>query len=120
MLATKVTCTEKVRANAQKEEEVENDEFSSSMSIYIFCLNLKYAWQLSPTLARRLELMLRRCWLQEWATTSATTSNYLYSSIVYKILFILEEIIYLGELLSTLEVGDYELLSNMVEMVVVE
>ena len=46
--------------------------------------------------------------------------NYLYSSIVYKILFIVEETIYLGKLLSTLEVGDYELLSNMVEMVVVE
>ena len=46
--------------------------------------------------------------------------NYLYSSIVYKILFILEEIIYLCKLLSTLEVGDYEFLSNMVEMVVVE
>ena len=46
--------------------------------------------------------------------------NYLYSSIVYKILFILEVTIYLGKLLSTLEVGDYELLSNMVEMVVVE
>ena len=46
--------------------------------------------------------------------------NYLYSSIVYKILFILEVTIYLGKLLSTLEVGDYELLSNMVEMVIVE
>ena len=30
MLATKVTCKEEVRANVQKEEEVDNVEFSSS------------------------------------------------------------------------------------------
>ena len=30
VLATKVTCKEEVRANVQKEEEVENVEFSSS------------------------------------------------------------------------------------------
>ena len=45
---------------------------------------------------------------------------YLYSSLVYKLLFILEETIYLCKLLSTLEVGDYKLLSSMVEMVNVE
>ena len=39
------------------------------------------------------------------------------SSIVYKLLFILEEISYLCKLLSTMEVGDYELLSKMVEIV---
>ena len=42
---------------------------------------------------------------------------YLYSSIVYKLLFILEETKYLCKLLSTMEVGDYELLSSMVEVV---
>ena len=45
---------------------------------------------------------------------------YLYSSLVYKLLFILKETIYLFKLLSTLEVGDYKLLSSMVEMVKVE
>ena len=33
VLATKVTCKEEVRANVQKEEEVENVEFSSSTCI---------------------------------------------------------------------------------------
>ena len=45
---------------------------------------------------------------------------YLYSSLVYKLLFILKETIYLCKLLSTLEVGNYNLLSSMVEMVNVE
>ena len=47
-------------------------------------------------------------------------SYYLYNSLVYKLLFILKETIYLCKLLSTLEVGNYKLLSSMVEMVKVE
>ena len=43
--------------------------------------------------------------------------DYLYSSLVYKLLFILEEISYLCKPLSTMEVGDYDLLSKMVEIV---
>ena len=100
------------------------------MSIIIFCstsASTCYVETLASVLstkdvlsAEEVEANVKKVLVTRMGYIYCDYFNYLYSSIVYKILFILEEIIYLGKLLSTLEESDYELLSNMVEMVVVE